>query len=108
MALLQFALHYGGHFLAPFAVARLAFRDRWRLAGAVMAATIVIDLDHLLADPIFAPDRCSLGFHPLHTLWAALFYGAMLLVPKWWVRAIALGCLLHLATDGVDCLMMAG
>lgn len=105
MALLQLALHYGGHFLAPFVFARVAFPQRWRLAGLVMIATIVIDLDHLLADPIFDPNRCSIGFHPMHTVWAALAYAMLLFVPKWWVRAIALGCLLHLATDGADCLM---
>lgn len=106
--MLQFLLHYGGHFLAPFAVAKLLFRERWKLAGLLMVATIAIDLDHLLADPIFDPNRCSIGFHPLHTLWAALTYVALLLVPRWWVRAIALGCLLHLATDGVDCVLMTG
>ncbi|MBE5072745.1 hypothetical protein IM511_00325 [Erythrobacteraceae bacterium E2-1 Yellow Sea] len=106
MALLQFILHYGGHFLAPFILARIAFRQHWKLAGLIMVATIVIDLDHLLADPIFDPNRCSLGFHPLHNEWTAIFYAALLLVPNWWARAIGLGCLLHLISDGVDCLMM--
>ena len=30
-------------------------------------ATMLVDLDHLLATPLYNPDRCSLGFHPLHT-----------------------------------------
>lgn len=71
-----------------------------------MLATIAIDLDHLLATPIFDPNRCSIGFHPLHTLWAAAIYAALLLAPRWWVRAIGLGCLWHLVTDGGDCLMV--
>ena len=31
-----------------------------------MMATMLVDLDHLFADPIYDPDRCSIGFHPLH------------------------------------------
>ncbi|MCP5396902.1 MAG: hypothetical protein H6918_09240 [Sphingomonadaceae bacterium] len=107
MAFLQLSLHIFGHAIAPFLLAWLIWRDKWLPAGALMTATILIDLDHLLADPIFDPNRCSIGFHPLHTMWAALGYAALLLVPKWWVRAIALGCLLHLATDSVDCWFMA-
>ena len=106
MTALQPFIHYGGHFLVPFALGWLIWRDKWRLAGLVILSTILIDLDHLLADPIFDPNRCSIGFHPLHTIWAAAAYGAMLLVPKWWVRAIGLGCLLHLAVDSLDCAMM--
>ncbi len=71
-----------------------------------MLATMAIDLDHLLADPIFDPNRCSIGFHPLHTIWAGGFYLLLLLVPRWWMRAMAIGCLWHLVTDGGDCLMM--
>lgn len=107
MGLLKPLLHYGGHLLAPFALAWLVWRDRWQRAGLIMFAANAIDIDHLLADPVFDPTRCSIGFHPLHTLWAAAVYVALLLVPKWWVRAIGLGCLLHLAIDGGDC-MMAG
>ncbi len=106
MTALQPLIHYGGHFLVPFALGWLIWRDKWQLAGLVILSTLLIDLDHLLADPIFDPNRCSIGFHPLHTIWAAAAYGAMLLVPKWWVRAIGLGCLLHLAVDSLDCAMM--
>jgi len=103
---LQPLIHYGGHFLVPFALGWLIWREKWRLAGLVILSTMLIDLDHLLADPIFDPNRCSIGVHPLHTIWAAAAYGALLLVPKWWLRAIGLGCLLHLAVDSLDCAMM--
>lgn len=105
--MLQFLLHYGGHFLAPFAIAWLIWRPHWRVAGLIMAAMIVIDLDHLLADPIFDPERCSIGFHPLHSMWAAAAYAALLLIPSWKWRALGLGCLWHLVTDAGDCAMMA-
>lgn len=68
-----------------------------------MIATIVIDADHLLADPVCDPDRCSVGFHPLYTVRAAVVYLVFLLFPSWKVRAVAAGCLFHLFTDGMDC-----
>jgi hypothetical protein len=103
--LLQPFLHYGGHWLVPFAIAGLIWRPRWKQAGLMIAAANLIDLDHLLADPIFDPDRCSIGFHVLHGWEAAIVYLLMLGVPKWWVRAFGLGALWHLAVDYGDCLM---
>lgn len=70
-----------------------------------MTAANLIDLDHLLATPMFDPERCSIGFHPLHTAYAALAYGLLLLVPRWWIRAFALGAVWHLAVDYGDCMM---
>jgi hypothetical protein len=110
MEIVQPLLHYGGHFLVPFAIAwllwgRLGGIPQWRMAGVIMAAMIIIDLDHLLATPIFDPGRCSIGFHPLHTVWAALAYLMLLAVRSWKWRAVGLGCLWHLAVDWSDCLM---
>ena len=65
--LLQPIIHYGFHLLLPFAFARLFWREKWRSAGLIMVATMLIDLDHLLADPIFDPNRCSLGFHSIES-----------------------------------------
>ncbi len=96
-------IHYSFHFILPFAIARLFWKERWFHAGLVIVATMAIDLDHLLADPIFDPNRCSIGFHPLHSYWAVIGYAALLTVPQWWARAIGVGCLLHLATDALDC-----
>ena len=70
-----------------------------------MLAANLIDLDHLLANPIFDPERCSIGVHPLHTGHAAAVYVLMLLVPRWWARAFGLGALWHLAVDYGDCMM---
>lgn len=103
----QGVAHYAGHFMAPFVIAALIWRTQWKRTGAVMIAANLIDLDHLLADPIFDPDRCSIGFHLLHGWEAALAYLAMLLVPLWWVRSLAVGALWHLAVDWGDCRMMA-
>lgn len=102
---IQFALHYGGHWLAPFVFGWLIWRDKWLKAAIVIAAANLIDLDHLLADPIFDPNRCSIGFHLLHGWEAALAYILMFAIPRRWVRAFALGALWHLAVDYGDCMM---
>jgi len=65
---------------------------------------MVIDLDHLLADPIYDPNRCSLGFHALHSVWAVLAYMGLLYPRK--TRIVAIGLLIHMALDGIDCAMM--
>ena len=59
-------LHIGLHFIVPLLVAYLFFTKNWKFAFLIMIATMVVDLDHLLADPIYSPTRCSIGFHPLH------------------------------------------
>jgi hypothetical protein len=87
-------------------ISAVIWRRKWIRAGFVVAAGNLIDLDHLLADPIFDPNRCSIGFHLLHGWEAAVIYLLMLGVPKWWVRAFALGALWHLAVDYGDCVMM--
>ena len=99
------AFHLIVHLALPAAAAFLFFRDRWKSAWIVMVLATVIDADHLLADPVYDPHRCSLGFHPLHTLPAAVFYGLLLLIPA--ARIFATGLLLHLGADAVDCLRLA-
>ncbi len=100
--IIRHIVHVACHLFLPFAFARLIWKDNWRKAGLIMVSTIVIDVDHLLADPIFDPNRCSLGFHPLHTWWAAAAYVSLLAVPSWKWRAISVGCLWHLCTDAID------
>ena len=94
------------HFIVPGIVARISFWDRWIQAWLIMALTIIVDLDHLLADPIYDPNRCSIGFHPLHSYPAILFYLVMTMIPK--TRLIGLGLLVHMALDGIDCIWMLG
>lgn len=66
--------------------------------------TMLVDLDHLLATPIFNPCRCSIGFHPLHSYIAIGAY-LLLLIPQK-TRIIAIGLLLHMLADGIDCLFI--
>lgn len=98
-------IHYFFHFIPPFIFAYLFFKEKWKIAGLIMVATILIDLDHLLASPIFDPSRCSIGFHPLHTIWALGIYFIMIFIPSWKWRAFAFGCIWHLFTDQIDCIL---
>jgi len=67
----------------------------------MMIATMVVDLDHLLAVPIYDPNRCSIGFHPLHSYVAIGIYFVLLFFPK--LRIIAIGLIIHMALDFIDC-----
>lgn len=98
-------VHYSFHLVVPFGIGKLFWKEKWLAASWIMVATMLIDIDHLLADPIFDPERCSIGFHPLHTLWAGAVYLLMLAIPSWKVRAISVGCIWHLCTDAIDCFL---
>jgi len=104
MEILRFIIHYGMHFILPFAVAAIFYRKYFWKASLLILSANLIDLDHLLASPIFDPDRCSIGFHLLHSYPAILIYMILLLVPK--VRLLAIGLLLHIVTDFLDCLWL--
>lgn len=67
---------------------------------------LTIDVDHLLSDPIYAPLRCSIGFHPLHTWPALVVYALLCAHPR--TRLLGIGLLLHLLLDTTDCLQMPG
>lgn len=98
-------LHIALHALIPLGVAWLFYRPRWKPAFAILLCGWVIDVDHLLAKPIYAPNRCSIGFHPLHTTPAILIYGAMLVAPQ--TRVLGLGLSLHIGLDAADCVRMS-
>lgn len=98
---LQFVVHYGMHFVVPLAIAFLFFKDRPWKVYLIFLLAMAIDLDHLLADPIFDPNRCSVGYHPLHSFPVIGIYFGMLLFSK--TRVIGLALLWHILTDRVDC-----
>lgn len=83
-----------------------------------MLATMIVDVDHLLARPIYDPGRCSIGFHPLHTTPAIILYAALALAPllvrrgmvgtrRWRsveiLHLVGVGLLIHMALDAIDC-----
>jgi len=100
----QSLVHYGIHFGLPLIIALLFFNKMWLKAYGIMLLGMLIDLDHLLANPIFASNRCSINFHPLHSYYAIVVY-ILLLIPQP-TRLLGLGLVIHIIADTVDCLMM--
>ncbi|MDQ3392774.1 MAG: DUF6122 family protein [Bacteroidota bacterium] len=94
-------LHIVLHFLVPAIVAGIFYRKEWQKVFLILIATMLVDMDHLLADPIYDPDRCSIGFHPLHSYVAVGVYFIMLIFPK--TRIIGLGLVIHMVLDFIDC-----
>ena len=101
---MQTLIHYFLHLGFPLVIAFVFFRKDWKKAYLLLLATMLVDLDHLLADPIFAPNRCSIQFHPLHTWYAMVGYVVLLFLPKV-CRIIGIGLLFHMLTDLIDCMM---
>lgn len=101
MEILRVVLHYGMHYLLPFIIAFTFFRNSFWKASLIILSANLIDLDHLLVSPIFDANRCSIGFHFLHSYWTILIYFLML-IPKY-TRLIAIGLTWHIFTDFIDC-----
>ncbi|TRZ43585.1 DUF6122 family protein [Robertkochia solimangrovi] len=99
-------VHYGIHFLVPVLVAWLFYRESFRRSAIILLAGIIIDIDHLLAHPIFDPDRCSIGFHILHTYPFIVFYLILALFRK--TRLYGLALMIHIIADTVDCWLNNG
>ena len=62
---------------------------------------MLVDIDHLLADPIYDPNRCSIGFHPLHRVGFIALYCALCFLQK--TRLAGIGLVIHMALDAIDC-----
>jgi len=101
MITLKFLIHYGSHFIVPGGIAYLYNAKEWKKGWLLLLATMLIDLDHLLATPMFDSNRCSVGFHPLHSFPIIYLY-LLLLFPKK-TRLVAIGILFHLVVDFIDC-----
>ncbi|MDX1585350.1 MAG: DUF6122 family protein [Balneolaceae bacterium] len=114
-------MHIALHFIVPLLIAWVFYRKRPWMVYLILIATMLVDLDHVLADPIYDPNRCSIGFHPLHTLPAIAVYALMFALPFTTgkkadksdihepvniIHLAGFGLLLHMVLDGVDCLFM--
>ncbi len=102
--MLRFFTHYGIHFIVPIAIGYLFLKQYRTKSILILLSAIVIDVDHLLATPIFDPNRCSIDFHPLHSYWAIGFYMLLLLPKKFRIFGVAL--LIHIVADLVDCYLI--
>lgn len=94
------------HVLVPAIVVGSLFRKQWKYAYFLMLATMLVDLDHLLAKPIYDPMRCSIGFHPLHQPWFLALYFVLCFIPK--TRLLGLGLSIHMILDAIDCQVTNG
>lgn len=104
--MIRFLLHYGIHFIVPLGIAYFFFREQGLKAALILLAGIVIDIDHIIATPVFDAMRCSINFHPLHTYWAICVYVILTTVKK--TRIWGLAFLIHILADTVDCLLIPG
>ena len=92
--------------MLPLLVAVLFFNRQWQRAYWIMLATMVVDIDHLLAVPIYDPGRCSIGFHPLHQFIPIGLYLSAMFFQR--TRLIAVGLIIHMLLDSIDCFTTGG
>jgi hypothetical protein len=93
------------HFLVPFLwVCFFVPKGKRKKSLVILWATMLVDLDHLWADPVYDPHRCSIGFHALHGPEAIAFYVLALFFSR--TRLPAIGLLIHMALDFLDCCLM--
>lgn len=102
--MLRFCMHYGIHFILPIIIGLVFFKEHRLKIILILLAGIILDLDHLWAEPIFDPNRCSINFHPLHKYWAIGGYFLLLFFTK--TRIFGIAFLIHILADTVDCYLM--
>lgn len=99
-------LHAFLHLAVPALLAWSGTLQQWWRRYLWLLAGLLVDADHLLASPIHDAQRCSMGFHPLHTWPAVLIYAVLTAYKP--TRWLGYGLLLHMALDALDCLGMTG
>ena len=102
--MVRFIAHYGIHFIVPLFIAFYFYKENRFWVAILLLSGILIDIDHIVAHPMFDPNRCSINFHPLHSYWAITFYVILFMFKR--TRVIGLALLLHILADTVDCLFI--
>ncbi|TLP80578.1 DUF6122 family protein [Maribacter sp. ACAM166] len=102
--MIRFLAHYGIHFIVPILITFYFYKDNRVWVAIILLSGILIDVDHILANPMFDPNRCSINFHPLHNYWAIALYIVLFSIKK--TRVFGLAFLLHILADIVDCLFI--
>lgn len=111
-------IHILLHFVVPVCIALLFFKKEWKTSALWMISTMIVDIDHLLADPIYDPNRCSIDFHPLHSYEFIAVYAFIFIITgvlrfrkpsetdKGFIKILfllSLGLLIHMGLDWSDC-----
>lgn len=102
--MIRFIAHYGIHFIVPIFIAFYFYRENVVRVSIFLLLGILIDIDHVLATPIFEAKRCSINFHLLHSYWAIGVYVILFAIKK--TRILGLALLIHIIADTVDCLFI--
>lgn len=95
-------IHYFLHLVFPIFIAKIFFTNHWKTAYLLLLATMLIDLDHIFANPLFNPNRNSVGYHPLHSYPMIVLYFLGSIFLKGNYKIVAIGLLLHVFTDFQD------
>lgn len=105
--MLQTVVHYFLHFIFIGVIAYWYDRKNWKKGWLILLATMLVDVDHIVANPMFMADRCGIGFHPLHSEYVIPFYflGAIFL-RRSVLKLVAIGLAFHMITDSIDCFWM--
>lgn len=99
-------MHLILHLAVPLTIAVGVFGKHWKKPFLLMLLGLLIDVDHLLATPIYDATRCSIGFHPLHQPIAICAYLLLLFFKK--TRLIGVGLGIHILLDSIDCKVTNG
>lgn len=102
MEIFKLIVHYFLHLVFPLVLAWIFFRSDWKKAYFLMLLTMLVDMDHLLASPIFDAHRVSIGFHPLHRYPMIALYGLGVIFLKGNFKIISFGLLFHMVVDFQD------
>ena len=103
--MLQSLVHYSLHFLVIGLIAFLYDQKHWKKYWLILLATMLVDLDHLVARPIFEAGRCRIGFHHLHSeLMVAVYLLGSIFLKNRLLKIISIGLLFHMFTDFIDCI----
>jgi len=102
--MIRAVVHLVLHVAVPGVVARVFFSKAFVRAWLIMLATMIVDVDHLLAKTVYDAGRCSIGFHPLHQYPIIALYALLAFWPK--TRLIGVGLVIHMLLDGLDCVWM--
>lgn len=111
------AIHLILHVIVPLIITVICVPvGKRKSVFLVLMATMLVDVDHLLATPIYEANRCSIMFHPLHQTLPIALYLLMAVWPlsgwalkrqlkpaECWLGWVGLGLLIHMLLDGIDC-----
>jgi hypothetical protein len=94
--------HPISHILVPTGIAyALKIEKGWESTMLTYLLTNLVDLDHLVANPVYDPNRCSINYHPLHSEYTIYGYSLLALHPQ--TRDVGTGLLIHMGLDYIDC-----